>query len=139
MKYMLDTNMCIYFMQDDLNVKSAFLKKRKDGVVISAIVLSELEYGINNSNSITTMERNKNKLISFLALIEILPFDSNAAAEYGKINAALRRVGMQIGVMDTLIAAHAKSVGLILVTNNTREFERVDGLVLENWYHSSSA
>ena len=70
------------------------------------------------------------------SLLNILPFDDEAAAEYGKICATLRRQGTPIGAMDMLIAAHAKAKGLIVVTNNVREFERVKGLGLENWVSS---
>jgi tRNA(fMet)-specific endonuclease VapC len=72
-------------------------------------------------------------LITFLPLVEIMPFDSAAAAEYGKVCAFLKQKGVPIGQMDMLIAAHAKSQGLIVVTNNIREFERVEELKLENW------
>ena len=100
------------------------------GIAVSAISLAELEFGVCNSSAI---EKNRVKLIAFLTLIDILPFGGKAAAEYGKINAVLRQRGTPIGVMDTLIAAHAKSAGLIAVTNNVREFERVDGLIIEDW------
>ncbi|MDR1571654.1 MAG: PIN domain-containing protein, partial [Clostridiales Family XIII bacterium] len=97
---------------------------------ISSITLAELEFGVSNSKS---HERNRNALLAFSTLVEILPFDIQASAEYGEIRAALEKKGMPIGALDTLIAAHAKSRGLTLVTNNTREFRRVEGLFLEDW------
>ena len=72
-----------------------------------------------------------------LSVLDVLPFDSDAASEYGVINAALRKQGTPIGTMDTLIAAHGKSASLIVVTHNTREFQRVDGLQLVDWYEES--
>jgi tRNA(fMet)-specific endonuclease VapC len=133
MKYMLDTNMCVFLMQDSPNVQSAFSVKKKDGVAISTITLAELEFGVNNSKSSSAMDKNRIKLISFLILVDVLEFDGKAAAEYGKIFAALTKSGNRIGILDTQIAAHAKSAGLITVTNNLREFERIDGLMIEDW------
>jgi tRNA(fMet)-specific endonuclease VapC len=120
-------------MQDKPNVKAAFSKKKKEGIVISTITLAELEFGINNCKSKTAMERSRVKLVSFLPMVDILDFGSEAAAEYGIVHAMLRKRGNVIGVMDMQIAAHAKSAGLVTVTNNTKEFERVDGLILEDW------
>ncbi|MCL2694476.1 MAG: type II toxin-antitoxin system VapC family toxin [Oscillospiraceae bacterium] len=133
MKYLLDTNICIFLMQDEPNVRAAFFEKKKDGIAISAITLAELEFGVNNSKSSAAADRNRIKLISFLTLVDVLEFDSKAAAEYGKIFAVLTKNGNRIGILDTQIAAHAKSAGLIVVTNNTREFERIDRLTLEDW------
>jgi tRNA(fMet)-specific endonuclease VapC len=130
MKYMLDTNTCIYLLKHDHKVLSAFAERKNEGVSISAIVLAELEFGICNS---AAQEKNRRSLIAFLPMVSVIPFDGTAAAAYGVICAALRRNGKPIGPMDTLIAAHAKANDLILVTNNTREFERVEGLQIENW------
>jgi len=130
MKYMLDTNICVYIMKHVPNVMERFFSKRTDGVAISSIVLAELEYGVCNSDF---YERSRKKLMSFLQLVEILHFDDEAAVHYGQIRADLRRKGKTIGIPDAMIAAHARSKGLIAVTNNTREFERVAGLELENW------
>ena len=131
MKYMLDTNTCIFMMKDYPSVLSAFSANKKRGIVISAITLAELEFGVSNS---TAVDKNRTKLIAFLTLVDVLPFDSNSTAEYGRTRAALQKKGTPIGQLDMLIAAHAKAARLILVTNNTREFERVDGLILEDWY-----
>ncbi|MCL2519032.1 MAG: type II toxin-antitoxin system VapC family toxin [Oscillospiraceae bacterium] len=134
MKYMLDTNMCIYLMKNVPEVLSAFSANKDSGISISAVTLAELEFGVCNS---TAYENNRIKLINFLTIVDILPLDDSAAAVYGGICAVLKRKGTPIGQMDMLIAAHAKSEELILVTNNIREFERVDGLKLENWIISS--
>lgn len=131
MTYMLDTNICIYFIKGK---PQTVLQKLKDnmrsGLAISAITLGELEHGVAMSEY---PEKNAIALSQFLSIIEVLPFDDKAAAAYGQIHAELRRKGMLIGPLDMLIAGHAKATGMVLVTNNTREFERVEGLVVENW------
>jgi len=101
-----------------------------DELCISAITLAELEHGYQKSVS---KAKNLNALIKLLVCVKILPFDTKAAAEYGKICAYLQRQGTPIGTMDMLIAAHALSQNLTLVTNNVREFERVPNLQIENW------
>ena len=131
MRYMLDTNICIYLIKKQSeSVLSHLRAKMENGISISVITLAELEYGIAMSER---KERNSVALTQFLAFISVLPFGEKAAAEYGIIRSDLRKKGTPIGPMDELIAAHAKSENLILVTNNTREFERVEGLALENW------
>lgn len=131
MTYMLDTNICIYAIK---NKPEAVLQRFKDalddGICISSITLAELQYGVQHSKA---PEKNGQALLRFLAPLSVLPFGQMAAAEYGKIRAYLQGQGMLIGPLDMLIAAHAKSENIILVTNNTREFERVPGLELENW------
>ena len=131
MKYMLDTSTCILHMKHDQNTLTAFESNKSEGISISSIVLAELEFGVCNSDA---HERNRNKLISFLALVETLPFDGADAIVYGIICTDLKRKGTPIGQMDMLIAAHAKSKGLIIVTNNIREFERIEDLEMESWY-----
>ena len=131
MKYLLDTNMCIYAQKQEPSVLSKIRENYKDGIAISSITLAELEYGVQASAS---RERNTVALLKFLAIADVLPFDSKAAAEYGKIRADLRKKGSPIGIMDMLIAAHGKAEKLIVVTHNTREFERVEALRLEDWY-----
>ncbi len=131
MKYILDTNICIYIIaKKPGNNLDNLRAKMDDGYAISAITLAELEYGVAYSEK---REKNADALAQFLAFISILPFDEAAAVEYGLIHADLRRKGTPIGPMDELIAAHARAENLILVTNNTREFERVPNLKLENW------
>jgi tRNA(fMet)-specific endonuclease VapC len=131
MKYMLDTNICVYFIKrKPQSIFETLNKTMQEGVAISSITVAELEYGVAKSEY---YEKNKNALAQFLTLPVILPFDVAAAAEYGNIRVELQRRGTPIGPLDTLIAAHAKASDLILVTNNTREFERVEGLQIENW------
>jgi tRNA(fMet)-specific endonuclease VapC len=131
MKYMLDTNICVYLIKKKPeNLLIQLHTYMGDGISISAITLAELIHGVEAS---AYPEKNTIALNQFLSIVEILPFDDEAAAEYGKICATLRRQGTPIGTMDMLIAAHAKAKGLIIVTNNIREFERVKGLEIENW------
>ncbi|MDR2044095.1 MAG: type II toxin-antitoxin system VapC family toxin [Clostridium sp.] len=130
MMYLLDTNICIFTMKQMPGILERFRRSQSGGIAISSITLAELEFGVSNSKA---YERNRNALLAFSTLVEILPFDIPASAEYGKIRAALGKAGTPIGALDTLIAAHAKSQGLTLVTNNIREFQRVDGLVIEDW------
>ena len=131
MKYMLDTNICIYAIKNKPEkVLNTLKEKLNDGICISAITLAELAHGVEKS---AARDKNRAALLRFLSILTVLPFDDLAAAEYGEVCADLQRKGTPIGTMDMLIAAHAKTEGLILVTNNTREFERVDGLNLENW------
>jgi len=131
MKYLLDTNMFIYAQKGNPSVLKQLHKHMSDGLAISSITLAELEYGVSASSN---PQKNLLSLTAMLSIFEILPFDADAAAEYGAINATLRRAGTPIGTMDTLIAAHARSLNLTVITHNTREFQRVEGLMLEDWY-----
>lgn len=131
MKYMLDTNICIYIIKEKpKKVINKFQTLDIGDICISSITLAELEYGVEKSNY---TERNRLALAGFLSSIEILPFSEKAAAEYGKIRANLERKGNIIGAYDLMIGAHALSENITLVTNNTREFERISNLLLENW------
>ena len=130
MKYMLDTNTCIFIIKKDENVLSHLKKIDFKEICISSITLSELEYGVAKSMH---SEKNQKALDAFVYNFSILPFDRDAAHEYGKIRANLEKIGSPIGGMDMLIAAHAKSQKLILVTNNTKEFIRVNELNIEDW------
>ncbi len=131
MKYMLDTNICIYTIKHkpEIVVKN-FLKHDPDEMCISAITYAELMHGVEKSQA---KEKNRLAITMFLSSISILEFHNYAAEEYGKIRAELERKGTPIGPMDMLIAGHARSEGLILVTNNTREFFRVEDLEVEDW------
>lgn len=130
-KYLLDTNVCIYVIRKrPVRVLARLRRKRLSEVGISTITLSELEYGVAKS---LRPEANKLALIEFLAPIEVLPYDDMAAERYGRIRAFLERQGRPIGSMGMLIAAHALSLDCILVTNNEAEFRRVPGLKIENW------
>ena len=131
MKYMLDTNICIYAMKRKPNIVFKRMTENVSaGLCISAITLAELEHGINKS---VNKKKNRQTLNNFLEVIEILPFDMSAATEYGKICAYLQSQGTPIGPLDMLIAAHALAESLTIVTNNVKEFERVPGLIIENW------
>lgn len=128
---MLDTDTCVYCIKNKPGiVRANFQVNRKDGIVISTVVLSELLYGVEAN---TFPEKNLTALRKFLVFIPVLPFDDTAAVEYGKIRATLKKLGTPIGPMDAMIAAHAKAEGLTLVTNNIRKFERVEGLAIVNW------
>ncbi len=131
MKYMLDTNICIYLIKKKpLNVLQKIAKIDINDVGISSITLSELEYGVEKSSNPT---RNRIALLEFISMLEIYNYDDKAAIEYGKIRTYLEKKGLIIGSLDMLIAAHAKSLRLVLVTNNENEFKRVQGLKIENW------
>ena len=131
MKYMLDTNICIYIIKHKpQKVIERFLKIDPKEICISSITFAELSYGAEKS---LAKIKNHIALTLFLSNIEIKSFDMKAAEEYGYVRAELEAKGSPIGPLDTEIAAHARSLGLILVTNNTREFERVERLNVENW------
>lgn len=131
MQYLLDTNIFIYLCKGKYPEIAERVRSFGPGDIgISAISLAELEFGITKS---TKPERNRRHLQEFLLPFDILPFDSRAAIEYGSIRHVLEGSGSPIGPLDTLIAAHALTLGSCLVTNNEREFVRVPGLRLENW------
>jgi len=134
MRYMLDTNICICLIRKK---PAAVIKRLRalsiPDVGISSITLAELEYGIAKS---CLPEQNRDALSSFLAPLEIAEFGNDAATCYGILRARLKKQGKPIGAMDILIAAHALSLPATLVTNNTREFNRVPGLALEDWLES---
>ena len=106
MKYLLDTNMCIYAQKQEPSVLSKIRENYRDGIAISSITLAELEFGVQASEN---RERNTIALLKFLAIVDVLPFENKAAAEYGKIRADLKKKGTPIGTMDMLIAAHGKA------------------------------
>ena len=131
MTYMLDTNICIYIMKNKPEkVLRRFKEELNNGIGIPSITLAELEYGMKHSSNPAQNER---ALLRFLVPLSVLPFGAGAASEYGAIRTFLQNNGTPIGPLDMLIAAHAKSEGLVMVTNNVREFERVPGLEIENW------
>jgi len=130
-KYMLDTNICIYIIKHKpQNVIERFRQTKVSEIGVSSITLSELEYGVMKS---TNREQNKLALTQFIAPIEIMSYDDAAAQHYGKIRADLERQGTPIGSLDMLIAAHALSLNSVLITNNESEFKRVLNLKIENW------
>ena len=131
MRYMLDTNVCIHAIKKkSRTVIANILRHDPDELCISAITYAELMHGVEKS---LEPKRNRIALTLFLSSITILEFDSYAAEEYGKVRAELEKNGTPIGPMDTLIAGHARAEGMTLVTNNTREFRRVEELDVEDW------
>ena len=128
---MLDTNICIYIIkQKPPAVLEHFRQYQVGDIAISSITLAELRYGVAKSHY---RGKNAKALDEFIIPLEILPFDEEATRAYGEIRAALEKAGTPIGSMDLLIAAHATSLGVTLVTNNTREFNRVPGLTVVDW------
>ncbi len=131
MKLLLDTNICIYIIkQQPVTVLKHFLEYQVGDIGISSITLSELRYGVAKS---THIEKNAKALDEFIIPLELVSYDESAAHAYGDIRAALEKTGTPIGSMDMLIAAHAVSLGIPLVTNNTREFLRVPSLDIIDW------
>lgn len=130
LKYLLDTDTCIYTIKR----KPVHLKRMFNAHIgqlgISSITWGELITGAEKSNQV---QRNLQDLEGFAARLEILDFDRNAATHFGQIRAELARTGESIGAYDSMIAGHARSAGLIVVTNNQSEFNRVNGLRVENW------
>lgn len=129
MIYMLDSNICIYAQKRIMPVLQK-MNECQDGLMISSIVYAELVFGTEKSEK---KQQNYESLNRFLENVGILSFDKEAAQKYGELRNYLKQLGTPIGDRDIMIAAHALSLGLPLVTNNTREFERVPGLKLENW------
>ena len=131
MKYMLDTNTCIYIIKrKPLDVIERFKKIEISQVGISSITLSELLYGVSKSSK---PAQNQLALTQFIAPLEILAYDDEAAQYYGTVRALLEKQGTPIGSLDLLIAAHALSIDCILVTNNEKEFKRIPNLKIDNW------
>lgn len=129
--WMLDTDSCIALIKRQPLELIDRLKKHKPGdIVISSITLAELRFGASKSKQ---AEKNRAALDQFLVPLEVLAFDDAAAESYGRIRAALESNGTPIGPLDTLIASHALSINATIVTNNVREFSRVEGLRVENW------
>src|SRR5437762_12954363 len=131
MKYLLDTNICIYIIKNHPeSVIKKFQTLQIGEVGISSITLAELEYGVAKS---AHHVKNQNALHNFILPLEIPTFDALAAKVYGQIRASLESQGKLIGPMDMMIAAHAISLDVILVTNNEKEFNRVRNINVENW------
>lgn len=134
LKYMLDTNICIYTIKKKpIEVVQQF-SKNQDYLCISSITLMELYYGAEKSSN---PQMNLAEIEKFIANLVVLDYDPYAAAHTAQIRAELAQSGKTIGSYDAMIAGHARSLGLICVTNNLREFERVEGLRLENWWGKS--
>jgi tRNA(fMet)-specific endonuclease VapC len=130
LRYLLDTNICIYVIKARPRSMLESFNSHAGHMAISAITLSELLHGVEKS---AAPERNLAVVENFCSRLDVLPYGPKVSLHYGQIRAALERRGTPIGVNDLHIAAHARSEGLTLVSNNRREFERVEGLLLENW------
>ncbi len=131
MRYMLDTNICIYAIKH--KPEKVFNKLQEvdpEDVCVSSVTYAELVHGVEKSAAV---EKNRLALFMLLANIEIKNFDTDAADCYGKIRADLEKKGTPIGPLDMMIAGHAQSLDLTIVTNNVKEFARVDNLKIENW------
>ena len=130
LRYMLDTNICIYVIKS----RPAGLRERfnslADQLCISAITLAEIIYGAEKS---ARPVENLAIIEQFVARLDVLSFGERAATHYGQLRAELERAGHPVGIHDMMIGGHARSEGLTLVSNNLREFQRMDGLRLENW------
>ena len=128
---MLDTNICIYIIKNKpQSVKEKFQNFHIGELCISSITVSELMYGAYKSEY---TEKNLKAIENFLLPFEIVEYDYSAEVEYGRIRATLEKNESVIGNMDMQIAGHALALGMTVVTNNTKEFERVEGLTLDNW------
>jgi tRNA(fMet)-specific endonuclease VapC len=130
LQYMLDTNICIHVLRNYPGQLLERFNRLADQLCLSSMTLAELHYGAEKS------ERRSDNLRAvehFAARLEVLPFAEKAARHYGQIRAALERAGRPAGAYDVMIGGHARSEALILVSNNLREFERMDGLQVESW------
>ena len=130
LKYLLDTNIVIYVLKRRPKEVLEVFNINASRMAISSITLSELLYGAEKSQNI---DKNLEAIEEFISHLDVLPYDAKASQHYGQIKAALEKKGEIIGENDIHIAAHAISQGLILVTNNLREFKRVPNLAFENW------
>jgi tRNA(fMet)-specific endonuclease VapC len=129
-KYMLDTNIVIYTIKNRPSQVRETFKKHDNQMCISTVTYGELIYGAERS---AQPERNLADVEGLVARVDVMPFDHHAAEHFGQLRAELYSIGQPIGPYDMMIAGHARANGLILVSNNLKEFERVSGLRLENW------
>ena len=130
LKYLLDTNMVIYTIKNrPAHVRDAFVR-HEGQMAISSVTWGELIYGVERSSQ---PEKNLADIEAMAARLEILPLTEQAANHFGQIRAELYRTGQPIGPYDMMIAGHARALGLVLITNNAKELERVPGLRIENW------
>ena len=130
LRFMLDTNICTYVMRRRPEKLRERFDRLAEELCVSSITLGELYHGVEKS---ARRSENLLGLEAFIARLEVLPFSPKAAAHYGQMRDELERAGRPIGPYDMLIAAHARSEGLTVVTNNTREFRRAPGVRIENW------
>lgn len=132
-KFMLDTDTVSFVLRGEGDAGAQLIAHAPSEICLSSISLSELRFGADKRRS----KRLHNLIDTFTATIEVVPFDAAAAAIFGRVCAALESKGTPIGTLDTLIAAHAVSLNLVLVTNNTKHFKRVRGLKTLNWLHAA--
>lgn len=131
MRYLLDTNICIFLINCHPKfVQERFRKVPIELIAVSSVTTSELRYGVAKS---VKQEQNAAALQKFLLPLSVLPYDDEASRQYGRLRVYLEQEGKSIGAMDTMIAAHALSLELTVVSNNTKEFSRVPGIRLEDW------
>ncbi|HHA1672042.1 TPA: tRNA(fMet)-specific endonuclease VapC [Enterobacter roggenkampii] len=130
LKYMLDTNICIFTIKNKPSQIRERFNLNSGRMCISSITLMELIYGAEKSQA---PERNLAVIEGFISRLDVMDYDAAAATHTGQIRAELARQGRQIGPFDQMISGHARSRGLIIVTNNVREFDRVSGLRVEDW------
>ena len=130
MRYLLDTNILIAAMKGVERVREKLEATPLSELVLSPVVLGELELGVEKSQH---REKNAARLARIVDSLQLTPVDAEASRHYGAIRAELERLGMPIGANDCWIAAQARALGAIVVTDNMGEFKRVSGLVVENW------
>lgn len=130
LRFMLDTNICIATIRHRPDTARAAFQRHHGQMCISTVTVMELLYGVELS---TQPQRNLADVEGFIARLEVLDYDKPAAAHTAQIRAELRKAGTQIGPYDQMIAGHARSCGLVVVTNNVKEFQRVTGLRIEDW------
>ena len=130
LRFMLDTSLCVEILRDRPQSLRLRFNREADALSISTIVLTELLHGAEKS---AKPEQNRREVERFSARLEVMPFDAGAAAHAAEIRAQLERQGNSIGGYDLLIAGHARSRALTVVTGNLREFGRIEGLRCENW------
>ncbi|HAE38203.1 MAG TPA: VapC toxin family PIN domain ribonuclease [Candidatus Riflebacteria bacterium] len=129
--YLLDTNICIFAInKKPVKLIEKIKAQSASRIYISSLTIAELEFGVQNSQK---AESNRLALLRFLAIFDILNFDSSDAVDYGQLKVRLRKKGQIIGPIDMLLAAQALNKDMIFVTNNVDEFSRIDGLPIEDW------
>ena len=130
LKYLLDTNIVIYTMKNRPQIVKERFIRHHGQMGISTVTLGELVFGAEHSRQV---ERNLADIEAMAARLEVMPFDEKAAYHFGRIRSELYRTGLPIGPYDMMVAGHARAYGLKVVTNNTKEFQRIPGLLVENW------
>jgi len=131
MRYMLDTNICSYVLRSrPPSVKARFDEAGPGSLAVSTVVLAELVYGAERHPKAAVIRR---EISDFVSRLDVIPWDEDAAEHYGSLRAALEKKGKPLGAMDLMIAAHARSRGATLVSNDVRHFRKVEGLLVANW------